>query len=47
MRAFAYVVETGSITGAAKRLNLAKSAVSRRLAELESRLGVQLLNRST
>lgn len=47
MRAFAHVVETGSITGAADRLNLAKSAVSRRLAQLESRLGVQLLSRST
>ena len=47
MQTFVRVVEAGSLTAAADRLNIAKSAVSRRLAELESRLGVQLLNRST
>lgn len=41
------VVETGSISAAAERLKVAKSAVSRRLAELETRLGVELLHRTT
>jgi len=47
MQMFVRVVETGSFSGAAERLQVAKSAVSRRLAELESRLGAQLLHRTT
>jgi DNA-binding transcriptional LysR family regulator len=47
MQMFVRVVETGSISAAAERLEIAKSAVSRRLAELESRLGAQLLHRTT
>jgi len=47
LRTFVRVVECGGISTAARRLGLAKSAVSRRLAELEERLGVQLLRRST
>lgn len=47
MQAFVRVVEAGSISKAAEQLGLAKSGVSRRLAELESRLGVRLLNRTT
>ncbi len=47
MNLFVHVVEAGSISGAAERLEVAKSAVSRRLAELESRLGVTLLHRTT
>ena len=47
LRTFVRVVEAGSITGAAERLGVAKSAVSRRLGELEERLGVQLLRRTT
>jgi len=47
MRTFVRVVEAGSLSTAANRLDIAKSAVSRRLADLESRLGVQLLNRTT
>ena len=35
MDSFIRVVEAGSITGAANRLGVAKSAVSRRLKELE------------
>ncbi len=47
MQIFVAVVETGSITAAAARLDLAKSAVSRRLAELEADLGVSLIQRTT
>ena len=47
LNAFVRVVEAGSITGAAERLGVAKSAVSRRLAELEERLGTQLMRRTT
>ena len=41
------VVEAGSFTAAAERLDAAKSAVSRRLSALEQRLGVQLIRRTT
>ncbi len=46
-RAFVCVVEAKSFTGAAKRLTLPKSAVSRRVSELEAELGVRLLHRTT
>ncbi|TXR54415.1 LysR family transcriptional regulator [Reinekea thalattae] len=41
------IVDTGGITRAAEQLGIAKSAVSRRLNELETRLGCQLLSRTT
>ncbi len=44
---FTRVVEAGSITGAARRLEMQKSTISRKLAAMESRLGVQLLSRTT
>ena len=44
---FIEIARAGSISGAAGRLNVAKSAVSRRLSDLEARLGVQLFNRTT
>ena len=47
MENFVKVVESGSITKAADILDIAKSAVSRRLTELEARLGVQLFIRTT
>lgn len=45
--AFLHVVEAGSISGAATRLNLAKSVVSKRISDLERALGVALLHRTT
>ena len=47
LQAFVTVVDAGSFTAAAERLGVAKSAVSRRVSELEDRLGVQLLRRTT
>lgn len=47
MQIFVAVAEAGSITAAAERMGLAKSAVSRRLAELEGALGVSLIQRTT
>lgn len=47
METFVRVVETGGISAAADNLNIAKSAVSRRLKELESHLGVELFHRTT
>jgi DNA-binding transcriptional LysR family regulator len=47
LQAFVAVVETGSFTAAAERLDSAKSAMSRRVSALEDRLGVQLLRRTT
>jgi len=47
MDCFVRVVETGSISSAAERMNIAKSAVSRRLKELEEHLGVELFHRTT
>lgn len=46
-RAFVQTVESGSITEAAESLFLAKSAVSRRISELEKHLGVELFHRTT
>jgi DNA-binding transcriptional LysR family regulator len=47
MGTFVRIVEAGSISRADDQLGIAKSAVSRRLVELEGRLGVQLLSRTT
>ncbi len=44
---FARVMESGSFSRAAERLQLPKSTVSRRIAALEERLGEKLLQRST
>ena len=41
------IVETGSLTQAADRMGIAVSAVSRRLRDLEIRLGAALIQRST
>ena len=45
LQLFAMVVENHSITRAAKKLHIAKSAVSRRLHLLEERYGNRLIDR--
>lgn len=47
MQAFARVVEAGSFTKAAATLNISKTAVSQLVQQLEARLRVRLLNRTT
>lgn len=47
MQSFVRVVEAGSITKAAEQMNTVKSAISRKLADLESRLGISLITRTT
>ncbi|OON62498.1 LysR family transcriptional regulator [Massilia sp. KIM] len=47
LRTFVEIADAGGISPAAFRLGLSKSVVSRRLARLETELGVQLLSRST
>jgi DNA-binding transcriptional LysR family regulator len=44
---FAKVVGTGSLSAAARDLGISPALVSRRLASLEARLGVRLINRTT
>jgi len=47
IQVFLRVVEAGGISRAAEQLHIAKSAVSRRLSELESRLQTTLIQRTT
>jgi DNA-binding transcriptional LysR family regulator len=47
MQNFIRIVDAGSITKAAEQTGTVKSAVSRRLSELEKRLGVSLITRTT
>jgi len=47
MQAFVLVVDTGSFSAAARRLNVGQPAVSKLIAQMEERLGVKLLVRST
>lgn len=47
MRTFAAVVDAGSFVKAAETLGASKAAVSRYVSELEARLGVRLLQRTT
>ncbi|WP_339453622.1 LysR family transcriptional regulator [Pseudomonas sp. EA_5y_Pfl2_R50] len=47
METFICVVETGSFSAAARRLNIGQPAVSKTIAHLEKRLAVSLLLRST
>jgi DNA-binding transcriptional LysR family regulator len=47
MRAFARVVEAGSFTQAARTLDMSKTSVTQLVQQLEARLRVKLLNRTT
>jgi DNA-binding transcriptional LysR family regulator len=47
MEAFVLVVDTGSFSAAARRLDVGQPAVSKLVAQLEERLGVKLLVRTT
>ncbi len=47
MEAFINVVDNSGFTGAAKRLGISKSAVSKHISALEERLGARLLDRTT
>jgi DNA-binding transcriptional LysR family regulator len=47
METYVCVVETGSFSAAAKRLDVGQPAVSKAIAQLEKRLGTRLLIRST
>jgi len=47
MEAFATVVDQGGFTDAARKMGISKSAVSKHVSSLESRLGARLLNRTT
>ncbi|WP_353184658.1 LysR family transcriptional regulator [Bosea sp. (in: a-proteobacteria)] len=47
LEAFVAVVETGSIVGASARLNLTQPGVTRRIQNLEERLGSALLDRQS
>ena len=47
MRTFVAVVDAGSFVQAADALDISKAAVSRHVADLEQRLGVRLLQRTT
>ena len=45
LRAFSYVVELGSFSAAAERLELSQPAVSQQVRELEKNIGVRLIER--
>jgi DNA-binding transcriptional LysR family regulator len=47
MQAFARVVETGSFTKASAALHMSKTTVTQLVQQLEARLRVRLLNRTT
>ena len=44
---FARIAETGSLSAAARELNITPSAVSKSLTQLEERLGILLIRRTT
>jgi len=47
MRVFTAVVDAASFVGAGDALNMSKAAVSRHVSDLEQRLGVRLMHRTT
>jgi LysR family transcriptional regulator, transcription activator of glutamate synthase operon len=46
LRAFAAVHDTGSVSAAARKVHLTQPALSRRISELESSLGIRLFDRT-
>ncbi|EPA2946357.1 LysR family transcriptional regulator, partial [Pseudomonas aeruginosa] len=46
IEAFLNVAELNSVTSAAERMSLSKSVISKRVSDLERRLGVRLLYRT-
>lgn len=46
LQAFLAVIETGSFTAAAKKLNLTQSSISQQIANLENGLKTEVINRS-
>jgi hypothetical protein len=47
MGAFVLVVDTGSLSATARRLNVGQPAISKMVAQLAERLGLKLLVRTT
>ena len=47
MQFFSVLMRCGSLSAAARELQVSPPAISKRLAALEARLGVTLLNRTT
>lgn len=47
MEAFIRVIDAGSFSGAAQQLRVGQSTISKTIAQLEDRLGVRLVLRST
>jgi len=47
MTVFTRVIDVGSLSAASREMNMSLAVVSKRLARLEKRLGVRLLNRTT
>ena len=47
MIVFARVVENGSFAAAARKLNVSRAAISHSISQMEARLNVKLLHRST
>jgi LysR family transcriptional activator of dmlA len=47
MAFFSLLARSGSFSAAARELDVTTPAVSKRLAQMEARLGVQLVNRTT
>jgi len=47
MQTLVRVIDTGSFSAAARQLDIGQPAVSKTIAQLEERLGVRLLTRTT
>lgn len=47
LKAFYFIVETGNISNASKKLNIAQPALSRQIKQLEASLGTQLFERGS